>query len=138
MRNPTPAHVELGASDNERYPEIFIEVQPNWQAQQPHQQPEAPQQQPEQHAQMPQQLPQPIYQHGPPPAAAFQQPQQPLVQQPPQQLPMLQPPQQLPGGQPPLQFQWQIPAYQQVAPIPGNPGFAVQNWQTDFLLGSRE
>ncbi len=37
MRNPTPACVELGASDDESYPEIFVGVQPNGQAQQPYQ-----------------------------------------------------------------------------------------------------
>ena len=126
MRNPTPVRVKLGASDDESYPEIFIGVQPNGQAQQPHQQPLAPQQ-PQQPA------PQPIGQNVPPLANAFQQPQQPLVQQQPSlQLPMQQfVPQQLPAGQPPLQFQWQIPVYQQAeAPIPANPGFTVQNWQT--------
>jgi hypothetical protein len=138
MRNPTPARVELGASDDESYPEVFIGVQPSnaGHVHQPHQQPVAPQQQP----QMPQQPPpQPrIYQHGPPLVTnALQQPQQPLVQQqPPLQLPMQQLPHQLPlVGQPPLQFQWQIPAYQQAAaPIPENPGFTVQNWQTQPMI----
>ena len=65
MRNPTPARVELGASDDESYPEVFIGVQPGnaGHAQQPHQQPVAPQQQPQMLQQPP---PQPIYQHGPP------------------------------------------------------------------------
>ena len=153
MRNPTPARVEFGASDDESYPEVFIGVQPNGQVQQPHHQPVAPQQQ----FQMPQQPPQPIFQQGPPvvtnapqqpqqPLVQQQQPQQPLVQQqqpqqpfvqqqPPLQLPVQQLPQQLPVGQPPLQFQWQIPAYQQdAAPIPANPGFTVQNWQTQPMI----
>jgi hypothetical protein len=57
--------------------------------------------------------------------------QQPLIQ-----LPAVQQlPHQLPVGQPPLQFQWQIPAYQQAAaPIPANPGFTAQNWQTQPMI----
>jgi len=134
VQNPTPARIEFGASDNESYPEVNIGVQPNRQAQ-PNQQPPAPQQQHGQLAQMPQLLPQPIQQPGiavgPPPAAVPQQLQQPfVVQQPPQQLPMNLLPHQPPVVLQQPQFIWQVPA----APIPGNPGFAVQNWQTQPMI----
>ncbi len=134
VRNPMPARVKFGASDDESYPEVNIGVQPNKQAQ-PYQQPPAPQQQHGQPSQMPQLSPQPIQQPGiavgPPPAAVPQQLQQPFVaQQPPQQLPMNLLPHQPHVVLQQPQFIWQVPA----APIPGNPGFAVQNWQTQPMI----
>ena len=122
VRNPMPIRVKLGASDDdESYPEVNIEVQPNRQTQRNQQPPVPPQQQHGQPAQMPQ-LP-----LGPPNVAVPQQLQQPFIaQQPPQQLPMNQLPHQPPVVLQQPQFLWQVPA----APIPENPGFAVQNWQT--------